>query len=112
MCVSGVSGAPWGGVALEVRRTAYLRDVRVWQEGGALHAAGVLVGTAPGQLDLYLVADRRSAAYTSLMPSEYGVGFHLEGACAEVAREVAVELVGGAVAWYRFERLLAQGSGA
>ena len=37
------SGGLWGEVALEVRRTAFLRRVRAWTDGGRLHVAGEAV---------------------------------------------------------------------
>ncbi len=99
-------GAVWREVCLEVRRTAYLRGVRVWVEGQTVHAAGAVVGHSDGPLDLYVVADRSSAAYTSLTPLEGGQAFHLTGAASEAAREVRVELVQGAVVWYAVRQVL------
>src|SRR5262249_18475999 len=55
------SGGLWGDVALEIRRTAYLRSVRLWAtrsgEAADLHVAGEVVGTCDGSLDLYLLLD-------------------------------------------------------
>jgi hypothetical protein len=94
---------PWAEAALEVRKTAYLRDVRVWAEGHNVFAAGEIVGHAPGPLDLYVVADRRTAAYLSVSASEAGTGFATSGECEPAPGQVKVELVGGAVAWYTAE---------
>ena len=106
-------GLPWTEVYLEVRRTAYLRDVSVWIEEGSVHASGLVVGHAEGPLDLYLVADRSPAAYISLTPLESGQPFHLCGSPgAGPVAEVKVELVQGSVIWYAGRHGLAQGSGA
>jgi hypothetical protein len=104
---------PWEEVCLEVRRTAYLRDVRVWVENDqTVHASGVVVGCAAGPVELYVVADRSPAAYTSLTPLERGQPFHLCGAVAGPVAEVKVELVQGAVVWYTAHHLLAPRTGA
>jgi hypothetical protein len=106
------AGMPWREVCLEVRRTAYLREARVWVEGGNVHASGMVAGQAEGALDLYLVAGRSVAAYTSLTPLEGGQPFHLCGPAADGVAEVRVDLVGGAVVWYAVRVEVAQGSGA
>jgi hypothetical protein len=105
-------GSPWQEVCLEVRRTAFLRDVRAWIEEDTLHAAGRVVGHSQGPLDLYVVADRSSAAYTSLTPLEGGQAFHLAGSPSGPVSEVRVELVQGAVVWYVVRPTLERGSGA
>ncbi len=105
-------GPPWHEVCLEVRRTAYLRGVRVWMEGDAVHAEGVLEGWAQGPLDLYLVADRAVAAYTTLTARQGGEPFHLAGQVQQPVEWVKVELVQGAVVWYAVEKKAAQGPGA
>jgi hypothetical protein len=111
LVVAAGQGSPWQEVCLEVRRTAYLRDVRVWMEGNTVHAAGLVVGRADGPLDLYVVADRCPAAYTSLTPLESGQPFHLDGAVGAPVAEVKVELVQGAVVWYTGCHAIAAGSG-
>jgi hypothetical protein len=96
-------GGLWGEVALEVRCTAYLRGVRVWEEGGRLHAAGEVVGSAEGVLELYLVAGRGTAAYATVTPTRQGEPFHLcsePGAGSAQERQGKVDLVSGAVVWY------------
>lgn len=103
------AGPPWREAALEVRRTAYLRRVRVEAEGGRLRASGEVVGSAEGPLDLYLVAGRRPAAYTSLIATEGGTAFELSAEVTDPVRAVKVELVQGAVAWYTAVVELAQG---
>jgi hypothetical protein len=103
-------GEPWREVAMEVRRAAFLRGLRVWAEGVVIHAAGEVAGRADGPLELYLVADRRTAAYTTLNASAAGTPFALSGECAGgPPREAKVELVQGSVAWYTAEVALAPG---
>ena len=103
----GGDGGLWGDVALEVRCTAFLRGVRVWltKEGRPdLHAAGEVVGTAERPLDLYVIRDRSTVAYTAVDATAAGRPFNLvaEAVCdAEAA--VRVELVNGATVWYAWE---------
>jgi hypothetical protein len=104
---AGGDGGLWGEVALEVRCTAFLRAVRVWltQEGRPdLHAAGEVVGSAERPLDLYVIRDRSTVAYTTVEPAPEGGPFHLiaEGVPDDQAG-VRVELVNGATVWYAWE---------
>ncbi len=98
----------WDEAALEVRCTAYLRDVQVQRVEGQIRARGEVVGTAEGPLELYLVADRSPAGYARVDPAEgvqpfelRGVGTNEEGKPVDRA---TIELVQGAVVWYRVER--------
>jgi hypothetical protein len=108
---AGPDGGLWGEVALEVRRTAFLRDV-AWSleladAGVVLVVSGVVEGTASGLLELYVVLDRRNVAYATLTTSAEGVPFVLrseplaDAPSAESA--VCVDLVEGATVWYRVE---------
>jgi hypothetical protein len=101
-------------VALEVRCTAFLRDVRVWAEGGELHAAGEVVGFAEGPLELYIILDRSAAAYSTTQAAPGGVAFHLTGQAGQAGEgaRVQVDLVSGATVWYTVEQLLKQGAPA
>jgi hypothetical protein len=110
-------GGLCGAVALEVRCSAYLRGVRVWAEGGDLHAAGEVVGAAEGLLELYVVRNRSTAAYQPTSASPGGHAFHLvaagalpgtvgEDAAAGRVEIVKVDLVNGASVWYTFEQEL------
>src|SRR5207248_1951989 len=98
-------GSLWGEAALEVRCTAYLRDVRVWQEHGRLHAQGKVVGTAERPLELYLIRDRSTAAYATTEATPGGTPFHLEGESVAQGQthSVRVELVNVAMVWYVYE---------
>jgi hypothetical protein len=104
---SGDDGGLWGEVALEVRCAAFLRSVRVWTTGEGhtdLHAAGEVVGTAERPLDLYVIRERSTVAYSTVEPTPEGRPFHLvangvpDGEC-----DVRVELVNGATIWYACE---------
>jgi hypothetical protein len=124
------SGGLWGEVALEVRRTAYLRKVRLWREGGKVQASGEVVGQWTGPLELYRVVGRRTVAYRELKvsgaagrndsqgtsssqaPSASAGGIHEFVLSGEAKEEeegdlVKVDLVGGAVVWYTVEQPLA-----
>ena len=112
-------GGLWGEVALEVRCTAFLRGVRVWAEGaGELHAAGLVVGEAERPLDLYILLDGATAAYTTVAAAPAGAPFHIiaekppprgEAQAGEVGRPsvAQVDLVNGAVVWYTTAQELA-----
>ncbi len=96
-------GGLWGETALEVRCTAFLQGVRVWIEGAELHAAGLVVGEAERPLDLYVLLDGSTAAYTTIAAAPAGTPFHIiaEKPPAPGRPPVAqVDLVNGAVVWY------------
>jgi hypothetical protein len=109
-------GGLWGEVALEIRRTAYLRNVRValiGSDGGdRLEVTGELVGSAagevdgPGPLELYVLLDGRSVAYATPEPAPEGRPFRVvSGPLAAAGPGVArVELVKGASVWYTMEQ--------
>lgn len=105
--MSGPSPGLPGEVALEVRATAYLKDVTARFEAGTITARGRVVGTAPSPLDVYLIAGRRTLAYAAVTASEAGTRFELRGpedgepvGPLPGEGEVKVELVSGAVIWY------------
>jgi hypothetical protein len=93
-----------GEVALEVRCTAWLRNVVVEPCGEGLKATGEVVGHAPAALDLYLIADRSPADQASVRPSDAGERFCLVSPAP--ARCATIDLVLGAVVWYRAQRQL------
>jgi hypothetical protein len=97
-------GGLWGEVALEVRRTAYLRHVRAFVEGGRLRVAGEVVGCSDRPLDLYLLLDGSTAAYVTVEPHPdgrpFGIGPEVAGASP---RRVRVELIDGGSVWYAVE---------
>jgi hypothetical protein len=99
------SGGLWGEVALEVRCTAFLRDVRAWTIRGELHVTGTVVGSADGPLDLYVILARRPLVEGRVTADPAGRAFHLEARVPETRGEgqpaaVQVDLVNGATVWY------------
>ncbi len=116
----GDSGGLWGDVALEIRRTAFLRPVRLWAarsgELADLHVAGDVVGTCNRPLDLYVLLDNATVAYTTVTAEPAGAAFHVvaegltrdhwqpHGEGAAGLHEVRVELIDGATVWYRVEQ--------
>jgi hypothetical protein len=96
-----------GEVALEVRRTAFLRNLRAWLAGdGAgvrLHVAGEVVGTSERPLELYALLGGRTVAYAGAEAAPEGRPFQLASEVLEEgqrqARLARVDLVDGAVIW-------------
>lgn len=110
-------GLPWDEVAMEVRRTAWLRAVRVAcvREGERLrlHVAGEVAGSAERPLEVYVILDRSNVAYGLAEAAPAGRGFSLDS--EELAAErcepagthgVRVDLVDGATVWYTVERVV------
>lgn len=96
-----------GEVGLEVRRTAWLRQVRAWlaaSNGVAeLHAAGEVVGEADGPLDLYLLWQCRPLVEAQVQASGQPQAFHLTASLesgSAMSGRVCVDLVRGSVVWY------------
>jgi hypothetical protein len=108
----GGSGGIWGEVALEVRATAFLKDVRFSDNRDGpcarLHVTGRLVGTCDRPLELYVLLDRKTLIYATLDALPEGQAFTLKSddrLIPEPGRscEVRVELVNGATVWYVVE---------
>jgi len=99
-------GGLWGEVALEVRATAFLRDVRFECLSDQLTARGLVVGEATSQLplELYLFAGDRFLTYERVQPAPGGQPFTLTGDFAgqewPSPLPVRVELIDAAVIWY------------
>jgi hypothetical protein len=95
-------GGLGGEVAMEVRATAFLRDVRFERRGGKLVAQGVVVGTAPRPLDIYLLADNRCVSQDRIEPAASGRAFTLtaEHQLASAPLPVRVELIDAATVWW------------
>ncbi|HEV3203198.1 MAG TPA: hypothetical protein VGY77_02390 [Gemmataceae bacterium] len=105
----------WGEVALEIRCTAYLRGVQIWMNRednrNRLHAAGEVVGTCEGPLELYVLLDRANLIYSTVETQPHGCPFHLISdpfswgmeECSQ-KHEVRVELVNVATVWYEWEQ--------
>jgi beta-mannosidase len=106
------SGGLWGNVALEVRREAFLRNVRLWAEFSAsdpvLHACGEVVGPGDHLLELYVLVDGRSLIYQKIPANPAGAAFHVSETVEGVERwwpqgfgsprlyQVQIDLVDGA----------------
>ncbi len=96
-------GGLWGEVALEVRRTAYLRGVRAWFDIAArtVRAAGEVVGSAARPLELYVLLSGKTVVYATIWPEEQGRAFEVASeALEEPGGAVRVELIDGATVWY------------
>src|SRR5579875_154371 len=94
-----------GDVALEVRCTAFLRDLRTFaiQKGEKVdwHVSGQVVGTAERPLELYLLLDRSVAGYQVVTATAEEQPFEfLVPDLPAVNRLIQVDLVNGAVVWY------------
>ena len=112
---SASHGGLFGEVALEVRCSAYLRAVRIEasNEGDAvfLHAVGEVVGNAERPLDLYLLLDGATVAYTTVTASPAGQSFRLTSEQLDMTarpeggpHRAQIDLVNGATVWYRHEQ--------
>jgi hypothetical protein len=110
-------GGLCGEVALEVRRTAFLRKLRFWAtldgEAAQLHLTGEVAGESGRPLELYLLLDRFTVGYASEVLA--GRPFHLTSESLPADRWrpwrspsqvlVRVDLVEGASVWYTSEQL-------
>jgi hypothetical protein len=100
------SGGLWGEVVLEVRCPAFLRGVQLHVTAdGQLHAAGEIVGSSSRPLELYLVADGATVAY-STHPAGGRVAVTAELPPGARPRQVRLELVDGGSLWYVREQPL------
>jgi hypothetical protein len=110
-------GMPWEEAALEVRRTAWLRAVRVVcvREGERVRlcVTGEVAGSADRPLELYVILDRSNVAYELTEAAPEGRAFSLDS--EELASDrcepagthgVRVDLVDGATVWYTVERIV------
>jgi hypothetical protein len=95
-------GGGQSDVALEVRRTAFLRGVSATAENGQVRVAGVVVGSAARPLELYVLLDGHTVHYATVTPSPEGREF--EAIAEEAGRLVRVELVDGGSVWYAVEQ--------
>ncbi len=115
-------GGLWGEVALEVRCTAYLRQVqltaKVAGDEAVLQVVGELRGTCERPLELYLLLDGGTVAYMTMEATPEGQPFQITseelspdrwqpGGNPHHLHEVRLELVNGAVVWYGIEQTFA-----
>ncbi len=92
----------WGDVALEIRRRAWLKNVEAEPAGGGcVRVSGLVAGKTDGPMDLYVLAGGHSIGYaacTTAGPFEITTDVF-----PTAAKDLRVELVGGAVVWYVVE---------
>jgi hypothetical protein len=109
-------GGLGGEVALEVRRTAYLQGMRLWAtyagQTAQLHVAGAVAGTSEQSLEVYVILNGSTIAYTTVAA---GGPFHLvseelppecwqaTGEGLPEPHQVRIDLVEGASLWYTVE---------
>jgi hypothetical protein len=98
-------GESIGDVALEIRKTAYLRRVQATADSRGIRVCGEVVGSAERPLEMYVLLDGHTAQYGMVKPTTEGRAFEvmLEGH----GQQIRVELVDGASVWYTIELLLA-----
>jgi hypothetical protein len=100
-----------GLVALVVRASAFLRNVKAWltseDDEFRMHVAGEVVGMADRPLDLYVLAAGSTVAYTTVQAAPEGTPFQVvadqqalpnKGGAARLD-ELRVELINGATVW-------------
>lgn len=95
----------WGEVALEIRCTAYLRDLHssVVLKGDSvdLRVSGQVVGVAEQPLELYLLRDRSVVGYQVVTATAEGQPFEIRASDLPPGNlPIQVDLVNGAVIWY------------
>jgi hypothetical protein len=115
------SSSLWDEVALEVRCTAFLRQLRCFAiltgQEAELRVSGQVVGVAERPLELYIVLDRSVIAYQQVTATEDGRPFEvvvpaldredwLDPAGQLRGPVVQVDLVNGATVWYTSEGTL------
>jgi hypothetical protein len=98
----GPEAGGWGDVALEVRCTAFLANVRATRDAaGVVHVSGDVAGVADAPLELYVLGDRSNLAYATVTA---GQSFRLPLETADPRPQILrVELVNVASVWYFVE---------
>jgi hypothetical protein len=104
------AGTLWGEVALEVRATAYLKDVALRLAKASspqLIATGQIAGSAERPLDLYLFAAAEFLAHGMAQAGQYfSLSAELPAAAGSTQLPVRIELVDVATIWYVVERMV------
>ena len=104
-------GGLWGEVALEVRCTAFLGDLRrsaiLTGDRVELCVSGRVVGKAERPLEVYVLFERSVVGYQVVTAMAEGQAFEIRGSAQRSpplecvnALPVQVDLVNGAVVWY------------
>ncbi len=93
-----MTGQRAGEVAMEIRASAFLRDVAVRRIQDKCHVEGLVAGTCAGPLDLYILVDGRNVINQSVAAGE-----RFTFAVEELGRRVRVELVHVSTVWSNLE---------
>jgi hypothetical protein len=103
-------GGLTGEVAIEIRRTAFLRAVKAERMGpGSLQVTGEVVGEGEGPLEIYVIYGRRNVGYATVEVKDQMMPFQVlasdlpTGQDEEGGDRVRVELIQGATVWYEVE---------
>jgi len=107
------SGGIWGEVALEVRRPAFLRDVRVRADrSGAIltiEATGTVAGISERPVEVALVLGDEVLARAPVEPTAEGRPFRLTAGCVPArllsAAKTRIDLLCGSTVWHRTEEI-------
>lgn len=94
----------WGEIALEIRRDAYLTEVRIVQADQGAAVLGNAIGTSPQPLEMYTLIDNRHADYRTIQPNPGGEPFRI--ALPEVTprnQSVRVDLIHVSAIWFTVE---------
>jgi hypothetical protein len=98
-------GGLWGDVALEVRRTAFLKDITLRWSDRRLEVSGQVVGDAERPLELYVILGRFNVGYGMVSAGQPFV-LTTDDIADRPPDSVRVELIDGAVIWYAVELVL------
>jgi hypothetical protein len=103
---AAAGGGLWGDVALEVRATAYLKDVTFHLEEAVrrLTATGRVAGEAARPLDLYLFAGDQFLDHRMVGADQrFEIAADLSPLQSQTTLPVRIELVDAATIWYVVE---------
>lgn len=92
----------FGEVALEIRRTAFLSNVKAERKPNSQswRISGIIQGHAERALDVYLLANNSTLSHQSIKLTESSTEFEFGASWAEDSPEFRVELVDGGIVWY------------
>ncbi len=94
----------WGEVAMEIRKDAFLADVKLERIDGVWHGVGRAVGVADRELELYTLIDNRNADYRTIVPTPAGTVFAFPlPTLASANHGVRFELIHVSTVWYAIE---------
>jgi hypothetical protein len=98
---TGIDTLVWDEVALEIRCSAFLRNVHARRnDAGELLVHGEVAGTCERPLDLYLLIDGVNAGYQAI---EAGKSFRFVTQPMDQSPAIRVELVDAATVWHTVE---------